>query len=102
MLEKLTRDIFARHLNSHFQVEGRAAHSAALELVEANTAPAPRGYEAFAIVFRGPPAPLLPQGIHRFHHDAIGAFDLFTVPIRRDQHGLYYEAVFNRREEGQA
>jgi hypothetical protein len=35
-------------------------------------------------------------------HDAIGAFDLFTVPIRRDQHGLYYEAVFNRREEGQA
>jgi hypothetical protein len=102
MLEKLTREIFARHLNTHFQVGGEATHSAALELVEANAAPAPQGDQAFSIVFRGPPALLLPQGIHRFQHDAIGAFDLFTVPISRDQHSLYYEAVFNRREEKQA
>ena len=100
MLEKLTRDIFAQHLNTHFQVEGEAARSAALELVEASATPAPQGYEAFSIVFRGPSDRLLAQGIHRFHHDAIGAFDLFTVLIRRDQHGLYYEAVFNRRQEG--
>src|SRR5687767_4375206 len=96
MLEKLTRDIFARHLNTHFQVGDEATHSAALELVEANATP---GYEAFSIVFRGPSDPLLPQGMRRFRHDAIGTFDLFTVPIRRDQHGLYYEAVFNRRRE---
>ena len=102
MLEKLTRDIFARHLNTHFQVDSGAARSAALELVEASVAPAPLGYEAFAIVFRGPSDRLLPQGMHRFYHDAIGAFDLFTVPIRRDQHGLYYEAIFNRRQEVQA
>jgi hypothetical protein len=99
MLEKLTRDIFARHLNTRFQVGGDAGHSAALELVEANPAPAPQGYEAFSIIFRGPPAPLLAQGIHRFHHDSIGAFDLFTVPIRQDRQGLYYEAIFNRRQE---
>jgi hypothetical protein len=102
MLEKLTREIFARYLNTHFQVGGEAAHSAALELVEASATPAPPSYEAFSIVFRGPSDRPLPQGMHRFYHDAIGTFDLFTVPIRRDQHGLYYEAVFNRRrEEGQ-
>jgi hypothetical protein len=100
MLETLTRDIFVQHLNSHFQVEGGAARSTLLELVEANAAPAPQGYEAFSIVFRGPSGSLLSQGMHRFHHDTIGAFDLFTVPIRRDQHGLYYEAIFNRRQEG--
>jgi hypothetical protein len=99
MLEKLTREIFARHLNTQFQVGGEATHSAALELVEANATPAPPGYEAFSIVFRGPSDPLLPQGMHCFHHDAIGTFDLFAVPIRRNQHGLYYEAVFNRRRE---
>jgi hypothetical protein len=99
MLEKLTRDTFAHHLHTHFQVEDGVASSAVMELVEARMTPAPPGYEAFSIVFRGPPDPLLPQGMRRFHHDAIGTFDLFTVPIRRDQHGLYYEAVFNRRRE---
>jgi len=100
MLEKLTHDVFARHLNTHFEVEDRVARSGALELVEASAVNAPPGYEAFSIVFRGPSDRLLPQGIHRFHHEAIGVFDLFIVPIRRDQHGLYYEAVFNRRQEG--
>jgi hypothetical protein len=99
MLKRLTRDIFAEHLNTPFQVDRGDAHSAALELVEASAAAAPPGYEAFSLVFRGPLAPLLPQGIHHFHHATIGAFELFTVPIRQDQRGLYYEAVFNRRRE---
>ena len=45
----------------------------------------------------------LPQAIHRFNHDQLGAFELFIVPIRRDDPGFYYEAVFNRMcQEGQA
>ena len=99
MRDQLTCDIFASQLNTHFQVEGEATGAAALELVEASAVSAPAGFEAFAIVFRGPPAPLLSQGIHRFRHAALGAFDLFTVPIRQDQRGLYYEAVFNLRNE---
>ena len=59
----------------------------------------PPGYEAFSTVFRGPSDPLLPQGMHRFQHGAIGAFDLFTIRIRWEQHRLYSEAVFNRRRE---
>jgi hypothetical protein len=29
-------------------------------------------------------------------HDEMGQFDLFLVPIRQDDQGFYYEAVFNR------
>jgi hypothetical protein len=32
----------------------------------------------------------------RLEHDKIGAIDLFLVPVRKDEQGLYYEAVFNR------
>jgi hypothetical protein len=29
-------------------------------------------------------------------HEAIGDFELFLVPIGRDETGTFYEAVFNR------
>lgn len=35
-------------------------------------------------------------------HPAIGAFDIFLVPIKRDPEGMYYEAVFNRFTEPQS
>jgi len=102
MLEKLTLDIFAQHLNSQFQVESGAGPAVTLELVEANQLPAPAGYEAFSLVFRGPASSFLTQGIYHFTHSETGRFDLFIVPIRQDQGGLYYEAVFNlQRTEGQ-
>lgn len=47
-------------------------------------------------MFRGPPDVFLPQAIYHVEHSAIGAFDLFTVPIRADHEGVYYEALFNR------
>ena len=74
-----------------------------VELIEANERRLSPDYESFSIMFRGPSGAFLPQAIYRFHHDAIGMFDLFIVPIRQDERGLYYEAVFNRqREEQQA
>ena len=96
MIEELTRDTFARQLNSRFRVERHGAGAVTLELVEAGEVRSSGRSETFSILFRGPPDVFLPQAIYRFEHDAIGAFDLFTVPIRRDQDGVYYEALFNR------
>lgn len=93
MLEKLTLGVFAQHLNSQFQLAGALP----VELVEASPLPAPAGYEVFAITFRGPATNPLAQATYGFHHDAIGDFELFIVPVRQDQQGRYYEAVFNRR-----
>jgi hypothetical protein len=48
----------------------------------------------FSILFRGPLDPLLPQKTYLFEHDELGSFDLFIVPIGRDEAGTCYEAVF--------
>jgi hypothetical protein len=36
----------------------------------------------------------LEQRIYAVHHPALGAFDLFLVPIGPDGEGMRYEAVF--------
>jgi len=103
MLDELTHDMFASQLNTQFRVERQDGGTVTLDLVEASEVRSMHGSESFSIVFRGPAGAFLPQGIYQFHHDEIGAFDLFIVPIRQDAHGFYYEAVFNRmRQEGQA
>jgi len=96
MSENFTRASFTQHLNLLFHVERHGAGHVAVELVEASQARLAAATESFSIVFRGPSEVFLPQATYRFHHDAIGPFDLFTVPNRRDDHGFYYEAVFNR------
>jgi len=96
VLETLTLDTFARQLDSLFQVD-REGTPVALVLVEATEMRAVRGWEAFSLVFRGPADLFCPQGSYRFRHDALGDFELFFTPIRQDQLGFYYEAVFNRR-----
>ena len=60
---------------------------------EAADPPAAGARRAFSIVFRGPLAPVLPQRIYPMRHDQLGAFELFIVPIRPDDQGMY-EAVF--------
>jgi hypothetical protein len=47
-------------------------------------------------VFRTSNEAFFGQGLHRFEHDKMEPFDLFIVPIERDEEGTYYEAVFNR------
>jgi hypothetical protein len=48
----------------------------------------------FSLIFRGPPAVLLPQRIYRLEHATLGAFELFIVPLGPDAQGLRYEAIF--------
>jgi hypothetical protein len=49
----------------------------------------------FSLVFRGPMQPILPQRIYPLRHQALGAVDVFLVPIGPDAAGQRYEAVFN-------
>ena len=45
-------------------------------------------------MLRGPVDPLLPQGVYRIGHQALGEHGIFVVPIGRDAEGTRYEAVF--------
>jgi hypothetical protein len=38
----------------------------------------------------------LGQGGRKFEHDQMGHFELFIVPIGKDDSSFLYEAVFNR------
>ena len=52
--------------------------------------------ETFSIVFKGPLDPQLLQGMVNLQHEKLGVIEgLFIVPIKQDQEGVYYEAVFN-------
>ena|ERR1035437_430360 len=102
-LEQLSFESFARLIKTNFRVWIDANNSLDLELSEitlprvTSTGGTNRlTYENFALVFLGPVDRLLPQRIYLFESAKIGRFELFIVPVSRDQNGTRYQATFNR------
>ena len=54
--------------------------------------------ETFRLEFRGPFEPILPQAIYTFRREGSEArsFDIFIVPVGREEAGTLYEAIFTR------
>ena len=98
MSENLTKDFFAGNINTKFRLPLDASNYLELELIEVNANERLReeGIDNFSIIFRGPRVQYLPQGTYRMEHERAGQFEIFIVPIRGDDAGYYYEAVFNR------
>jgi hypothetical protein len=98
MLETFKVGMFAPRLGETFRIQTAESQWVVMTLVEAvalDDSAAPEGRRApFSIVFRGPRDPVLPQRTYRVEHEAIGAFDLFLVPIGPDREGMRYQAVF--------
>ena len=96
MLEQLTKADFAENLHTVFTCAIGPGHKLDLELVELREGRSSPRQEQFALTFCGPLALPLPQQLYDLQHTALGEFALFLVPIGKDAHGYYYEAVFNR------
>lgn len=96
MEASLTHEAFTQQVNTKFQVQIDQNTAAQLELIEISELKLYPHQEQFAVVFRGPLNISLGQGVRSFTHDQMGQFEIFIVPIRQDEQGLYYEAVFNR------
>lgn len=96
MIENFTLETFAPLLNSTFRLKRESGETLELQLVEATDLGSTPRQLQFSIVFRGPLDTPLVQAIYNFEHEKIETFDLFIVPIRRGQDGIYYEAIFNR------
>jgi hypothetical protein len=92
----LKHENFAAQLNTKFRVQDNDSKAVDLVLSEVSELKTSPKQEQFSIVFRGPLEVFLGQGGRRFEHGEMGHFDLFIVPIRKDDDGFYYEAVFNR------
>jgi len=94
-LGALTAGDFEPLVSERFRLASEAATPFEVELIDVSEAGAPGSSRSqFSLVFRGGPAPPLPQGIHRLAHDGLGRLDLFLVPIGPDADGQRYEAVF--------
>jgi len=100
MLEDLNQGLFEPLVRSSFAVSDVDGSGVAMELVEVAGGSKDPRFEHFALLFRGPTEPLLPQKIYTLTHPKIGTFQLFLVPVGRHARGTSYEAVFNRFKEG--
>src|SRR5262245_32165895 len=90
-LENLTTADFAPLVNQHFRVDPGDQPPFEVELVEVTEIPRdPGGRAPFSLVFEGGPSPPLTQRIYRVEHEALGAMEIFLVPIDEER----YEAVF--------
>ena len=99
MPASLTEEEFSQHLNTKFRVQlGNEPHID-LELVEVKgylTKPGEQtGMERFSAYFKGPSEPYLAQNTYLLQHDRMGKFEIFLVPIARDEQSVRYEAVYN-------
>ena len=95
--EKLpTKQEFSDALDSCFQAHIADGPDFDLFLIEFEDIVSNATQENYSLLFRAtvdaPPV----QNIYRVEHETLGAMDLFLVPVKKDENGLYYQAVFNR------
>ena len=94
--ERLEHAAFLENLQSTFRLRLEGSETVDLELVEVSELKAARRQEMFSLVFQSRSDRVLPQRVYRLEHSNMGQFDLFLVPIKKDDQGVYYEVVFNR------
>jgi hypothetical protein len=94
-MEEFSRDKFVKHLNGEFQIFITADKASTAELIEVTESRERFGGESFSIVFLAPADAPLEQQIYTVKHQEMGTFELFLVPVGRDDKGVKYEAVFN-------
>jgi hypothetical protein len=99
-IEKLTAGSFSEILNKTFRLNLPETDILELELIKVEDLGSTAKQERFSVLFRGPLERGVRQGSYSFEHDELGTFDLFIVPISRQEDGLVYEAAFNRIKKG--
>ena len=96
MEASLTHEEFSKNANTKFHVQADENTQVDLELITISELKLYPQQEEFALEFRGPLDMFLGQGVRDVKHDQMGQFELFIVPIKQDEQGFYYEAIFNR------
>ena len=102
-LEDIAFGTLAAQVHSRFLLRDTNGDSQSLKLIEAKLASGggsvagDQGIERFSLLFQGDAANPLGQNTYSFEHARLGRFEMFIVPIgREDRNHCHYEAVFNR------
>ena len=98
MTVRLTAKEFSQHVGTPFRVT-RLPMEIDLTLVDVeryeSKANEQKGLERFSVFFSGVHDAFLPQAIYHLQHEQMGEFEIFIVPIAREDNCYRYEAVFN-------
>ena len=94
--EFLTRDRFAENLNTNFDVLCSDGQTFTLKLAEVSKLKLSNRTECFSLLFESPLDWFLLQGMHTLKHERMGTFELFLVPVFKEETCFVYEALFNR------
>ena len=96
LARRLTWDEARGLAGESFEVAGAAdAPAIAMQVASVNERASAPAMVQFALVFRGPHAPLLAQDIYRFRHARLGDFAFFITPIAQGADATDYEACFS-------
>ena len=99
-IENLTPASFSEVANKTFRLNLPETDVLELELIKVEDLGSTGKQERFSVLFRGPLDRGLQQGSYSFEHEELGTFELFIVPISRQEDGFVYEAAFNRIKKG--
>lgn len=95
-VELPTKEQFSEQLDSTFRASLDDGQVLDLHFFKLDSTISNSIQEAFSLMFRAPVDAPPFQNMFRLEHDKLGAMDLFLVPVKKEEDGLYYEAVFNR------
>jgi hypothetical protein len=99
MAASLTEAEFSKHVNTDFRIDLDGENGVDLQLTEVKGYMSKHneqtGMERFSIYFQGPAEPSLAQQLYAFQHSEMGEFEMFLVPIAKNESGFRYESVFN-------
>jgi hypothetical protein len=86
-------ETFQAQLDTSFQLDD--SPDITLRLVDVTDDGVTHGIRQFSLFFQGPADCILPADTYSFRHDALGALDLFIVPIQGSNgERTVYQACF--------
>jgi hypothetical protein len=95
-LNSLSMETFSALKNTGFHLYSGAVKIVKVELIEVKALKVRPKLNAFSLIFKGPADLALVQNTYRVKHKELRSFKLLVVPVKRDESGVYYEAIFNR------
>jgi hypothetical protein len=95
MFERLNYEDYCEIVDSEFQVAD-AGDVIKLKLFEVSEKQESPHNISFSLYLKSPISVFLEQKNYKLRHEKYGEGELFIVPIRQEEDGFVYEAVFNR------
>ena len=97
----VTKEAFAAALDTEFTMNLEASETMPLKtlplkLVQYQVPLLNAVQECFSLLFQAPLHAPSEQSLRTLQHKTLGELEIFLVPVKKTEAGLFYEAVFNR------